>query len=561
MGVRSKKLERQFIRSFSDAEIEDKIAALWDVLKDDAVLAPQSIFLAQFGSFFDGLEDAYIQSDNRVTMAARCLQISSDELYQANRSLESLNSTIQAMLEGLGQGLLFFDKQGLCSPIHSRACFDLLETSPAGQHIADILHLPPNEHHNFIEWINMVFGGRLVMRFEELAELAPATYAHSQGLFIKLNYRPLYGKDKQLKNILVIATDHTRERIAQIQAADNISHALRTLRISRNRNYFLRFVRQFRELFFENEGGYGCLEQFRRDIHTLKGLTGVFQLRDLEELLHKLESDLSGIHHVADVLGIMQDYYEHLHVHFDSSLAFAKEVLGDEFEQMGGMISMPTQKIIDFSENVKHELALGTSPEQIVTLILQNLAATSIHDALIIFDVQLQEYAERMGVKVHPCVFLGENFSILLDKYQSVISSFVHVVRNLVDHAFDVPKTRERFGKDPEGTVHITTTRQDNYFYITIADDGNGINVDALRHKLSKTVDSQQLASETDESIIQHIFDDNVSVRATVSQISGRGVGMSAVKAEIERLGGEIRVASDEGEGTTLHIRLPFIWN
>ncbi len=566
MQALSSKLKQQFENILKEPDAKGKLELLCQELRKHEQFQEYAEFLKEFPKFFDAIEESYLHYESKAKFNTHNLVLGGEELDQANNELESLNVTIKAMLDGFGQGLLFFNKDGICSPVYSKASTILLETDPAGKHIADVLKVSDGERKSVLDWINMVFAGNVALTFEDLAEIAPASYPHSEGLYIKLEYKPLFDTNGKLKNVLVIAIDATKEQQAKSRMAENESRALRTLRIARNRNYFLRFISQFRNIFMESDLiDDDCidfdLEQFKRDVHTMKGLSGTFHLDNLTKILHDIETELNYINTHKEAQDLLLNYYYKLNENFNSSLQLAKEVLGSDFESAGNTVNIQTKKILGFAQDIKKKLESGITPDEISLILLQELIAVPIRELFANFDMQLQELADRSGKMVNNSLFLGENFVVLPEKYENFTTSLVHVARNIIDHAIDEPDVRKQFGKLPKGYITIHNEKVGDKFNITITDDGNGIDTDVIRNKLAGKIDSAILATMSDEEIIQHIFDDNLSSKDEVSELSGRGVGMSAVKAEVEKLGGNIMVKSTLGKGTSLHIILPFIWN
>jgi signal transduction histidine kinase len=164
--------------------------------------------------FFDALDTVFGEYEGRVKMALRNLELSSGELNDANFRLEDLNVAINAMLDSLGQGLLFFDERGICSDVFSKSCQTLLETNPAGKNIADVLRLPSDKRSVFSEILSMLFVRKSQLGFEEVMALAPSLMKHTGGLHVVLSYRPVYGADGELSKVVLIATDQTGEKAA-----------------------------------------------------------------------------------------------------------------------------------------------------------------------------------------------------------------------------------------------------------------------------------------------------------------------------------------------------------
>ncbi|MBV8245641.1 MAG: chemotaxis protein CheA [Candidatus Eremiobacteraeota bacterium] len=133
----------------------------------------------------------------------------------------------------------------------------------------------------------------------------------------------------------------------------------------------------------------------------------------------------------------------------------------------------------------------------------------------------------------------------------------MHLLRNCVDHGIEDPNTRERRGKQRFGTISLNAYHEGNQIIVEVIDDGGGIDLQRVRDRGIK----QGLISEsdrlTDREIIELIFTPGFSTAETISDVSGRGVGMDVVKKNIQRLKGVFDVDSQEGAGTTFTMKLP----
>jgi two-component system chemotaxis sensor kinase CheA len=135
----------------------------------------------------------------------------------------------------------------------------------------------------------------------------------------------------------------------------------------------------------------------------------------------------------------------------------------------------------------------------------------------------------------------------------------VHLLRNAVDHGLEPPEERQRLGKDPSGRVLIHARREREHIRISVEDDGRGLDLAALR---ARAVESGWLHSDLAEDLPPEataalVFRPGLSTRAEVSEVSGRGVGMDAVKATVEALGGRVELDSRAGQGTATSLVVP----
>ncbi len=141
---------------------------------------------------------------------------------------------------------------------------------------------------------------------------------------------------------------------------------------------------------------------------------------------------------------------------------------------------------------------------------------------------------------------------------ENVLAPLEHLLRNSLDHGIEPAEERRLLGKPEEGIITIGMRREGGDILIRIADDGRGLNLQAIRNK---AISLGMLDAETileDQEIIQFIFQSGFTTAAKVSQVSGRGVGMDVVNSQIRQLGGAIETETKAGEGSSFTIRLPF---
>ena len=144
---------------------------------------------------------------------------------------------------------------------------------------------------------------------------------------------------------------------------------------------------------------------------------------------------------------------------------------------------------------------------------------------------------------------------LVKENIKPFIKSLVHVFRNSVDHGIENPDDRLLKEKDEAGTIVCKFKEKNNKLHIIISDDGMGL--DSVKIKevaINKGIDTTSL---TENELYKIIFNDNFSTKTTVSEISGRGVGMSAVKNELDKLNGVIEITSQKDIGTTFEFIIP----
>jgi two-component system chemotaxis sensor kinase CheA len=142
---------------------------------------------------------------------------------------------------------------------------------------------------------------------------------------------------------------------------------------------------------------------------------------------------------------------------------------------------------------------------------------------------------------------------------EAIRDPLTHLVRNSVDHGLEPPAERRAAGKRDTGRLSLTAGQQNGFVVIELADDGRGLDLDHIRASAlaAGLVSPNELAAMDDETVRGLIFCPGLSTAAQVTAISGRGVGLDVVKANIAALGGTIEVASTPGAGTRFVLRIP----
>ncbi|HEC58195.1 hypothetical protein LCGC14_0495640 [marine sediment metagenome] len=153
----------------------------------------------------------------------------------------------------------------------------------------------------------------------------------------------------------------------------------------------------------------------------------------------------------------------------------------------------------------------------------------------------------------------GEETDLDKNLVEALADPLVHLVRNAVDHGVEMPDVREKAGKSRQGLVVLAAAQEGDHILLTISDDGAGMDANILRQKaVEKGMMDEETASRlTDSESYALIFAPGFSMKAEISDISGRGVGMDVVKTSISKLNGVIDIKSEVGVGTTLSIKVP----
>lgn len=170
----------------------------------------------------------------------------------------------------------------------------------------------------------------------------------------------------------------------------------------------------------------------------------------------------------------------------------------------------------------------------------------------------VRDLAHELGKKIE-LVMHGAETELDRQVLELIKDPLTHMVRNSGDHGLEGPADRRAAGKSEQGRIRLDAYHEGGHILIEVGDDGRGLPVERIRAKVvgNGLATEAELAAMTDQQIQSFIFRPGFSTAATVTSVSGRGVGMDVVKTNIERIGGTIELSSTEGVGTTFKIKIP----
>ncbi len=174
------------------------------------------------------------------------------------------------------------------------------------------------------------------------------------------------------------------------------------------------------------------------------------------------------------------------------------------------------------------------------------------------FPRLIRDMADKMGKKIE---LIGEGVETEIDKgmVDDIFDPLIHILRNSVDHGIELPEDRIKKGKPETGKLVMKANHEGDSIVIEINDDGNGIDVDAIKKKaVENGFISKEAASKlSQKEMLGLIYIPGLSTAKEITDMSGRGVGMDVVKRKIEEIGGSVGIATVKGKGTRIVIRLP----
>ena len=341
--------------------------------------------------------------------------------------------------------------------------------------------------------------------------------------------------------MLLVVTDVTAARDRERLQAEQQETATMLDRVVSDRAGFLEYYAEATDLVEAiTADTIEDLGALKRAVHTLKGNSMIFGVHTVAELCHELESTILGEHRRPSLAERtrLADRWGRLRKTLDG-------IFGDGEHQRIEIEAAEYRALLD--------ACLRGESHGVLTTMIAGLSLEPTAARLARVGEQARRIAQRLGKGEIRVAIEDEMLRLEPKRWSAFWSAFVHVVRNAVDHGLETADAREGHGKVPEGTLRLRTYLQGGEFVIELADDGRGIDWERVADRArEKGVDVS-----TPKNLAEALFVDGVTTTDHVSEFSGRGVGLGAVREATRTRGGEVIVHSTPGEGTRFEFRFP----
>jgi predicted ATPase/HPt (histidine-containing phosphotransfer) domain-containing protein len=469
-----------------------------------------------------------------------------DELEEANGSLErrvqmrtaelsGRNADMRRVLDNVAQGLLSVDLQKRLASERSSVVDEWFGSFEPGAPIVGYLaRLDPRFADTFDMMFDLLIEGCLP---EEMSlDQMPAAMSHA-GRQFHFAYEAMR-VDEKLAGLLIIVDDVTEALKRAREEAEQKEELAICRRVSRDRANLLGFFEEGRELVNRICREGASLADVRRPLHTLKGNASMFDLELLASLCHQLEDAIDSGAFSPDAVSTLAERWRALESTLDLLLGRdGRKTIDVARAELDGLIR-------------RLETGVGASEalEVLVRWRLEPLARPLAHLGELARGLCQRLNRGPLALRIEDGKLLGE-----AEKGSKLWSALVHIVRNAVDHGIEKPDERSALGKPQPATLQLCARREAESVLIEIVDDGRGVAWESVRQRAVE----RGLPSASRADLIEALFAPELSTSAQVTAISGRGMGLSAVREELESLGGSITMESETGRGCSWFVRVP----
>jgi len=477
------------------------------------------------------------------------LQASYGELEEMNRTLEqrvqertgelaAKNRDMRLVLDNVNEGFITLSAEGVMASERSRVVDEWFGPGMAG----DTLWA-------FWSRVSRPFAVEFRLAWEQLKDgMLPLSLCLSQlpdrlshdGRTWSMTYLP-FGTDDRFEGMLVVIADiteklaHEREESAQQELMQSFK------RLMLDRSGFTAFLNEGTEMVNKIRSGGWAPDsvEMKRTLHTLKGNTALMGLGFVAKICHNLEDHLEYSGEISPQL------LEQLDERWNTIRGHVNNFVGDDSRRMVEIPAAEYSLLIAKFSNTADKQAL-----------VHQLLKWQLEPVSRYFDrmaEQARALALRLG-KGNITVHLdGGNIRVDGERWASLFSELTHVVRNAVDHGLEEMIERKAAGKPKSGTIIFKAYTRNDRLVFEIKDDGRGIAWDSVREKAKQL----GLPHATHADLVDALCYDGLSTREAATQISGRGVGMAALKTQVLERHGRIEATSTAGVGTTISLSFP----
>ena len=462
-----------------------------------------------------------------------------DAVRDRENRLAVRNGELRLILDSVDQGFLTARPDGTMLAERSAILTTWLGRLPAELTLWELCERidPASRGWAEMAWLQFVEG--MMPPVVAIAQLPKSIVG--RGRHFELAYHPVMDGER-LDRVVIVLTDVTAEVERQRAVAEQHEFSVLVDQFVRDRRAFLDFWREasglVRRIVQDPKGQ--ASEALRRDVHTLKGNSRFFGLTRISTLCHSLED-------------AMRERGE------NALTTQERAALADSWEALRRRIEPIIEGATAFLQVSEDEY------RRLLDALERRLPMPAIEE--LVRGLRLEPTAWRLGrardMLVSACQKLGktpprvtiEHHELRLSpgRWSPFWSVLPHVISNAADHGIESDEERRNLGKTLPANVRLMTTLENGEFLIEVRDDGPGIDWDAVRGAAER----RDLPTATRQDLEQALLSDGLSLKDAVSDVSGRGVGLAAVKSVVIAMRGRIEIQSEKGRGTTWRFRFP----
>ncbi len=502
-----------------------------------------------------------IQMLNVIEEQNRTLEI---KVQERTAELRQKTNDINNMLQNMHQGIFTIVPGNKVHHEYSAYLEAILETSHvANEDVMKLLFSHSDLGSNILDQITTALGaliGEDAMMFDFNKHLLVTEFKKSMDdgrtKILELDWDPITSEMDEIEKIMVTVRDVTELRGLQ-EEAEKQKRELEIIGqiLSVSQNKFREFTRTAHKFIEENEKliaqtenkDVEVLATLFRNMHTIKGNARTYGFKYLTDAVHEAEHTYDDLRkdkeHRWNKDRLLNELHEAEHYIEEYEEIFRSKLGGENVDEgvfLDSDLLGKAQRALT-NADLHNAESLRVTLDKVSNL-LKAIGTEKLSDTLEGIVKAMPTLAEELG-KAAPNIVLKDNDIRMNTDITPVLKDvFTHIFRNSMDHGIEAPEERKAAGKPENGTIMLETSYLEDKVVFHFRDDGRGLALGQIREKAIESGFLKADQNASDEEIAEFIFHSGLSTAEAVSEISGRGVGMDAVKRFLQKQGGDIEI-------------------
>jgi len=527
---------------------------MWDTISSGKTWVGEVLNLKKDGGYYwvNSIITPYKDKNNNIIGYS-----SVREDITATKELQKLNMQVYNMLDNLDEGFLIFDENFKIQKGYSKKCLEILhQDTLEGKDISEVLFQNDIEKKEIFDYgYSEILKTDDELSKELLISILPTEHNNEKNIFtIKYKFLPN-------KTSLLLLFDVTRERELEKSIKYEQQMQKMIIAIAKHKKETSELIKSFNS-FIKSINKKSDLYEIKKELHTFKGMFAQFEMLYITDTIHNIESEIKKNNLEKNFLIIF--IKSNLEISLQEDLTIIADILGKDFLSFVDTVTIERKVIDSIRTKVKSILDLEINNKIIFDDLLNEIDSFDdkyVIDMLKIYRTTVQSISNSIKKEMYPLEIIGDKKLLISKDFKYFIDSLVHIFRNAIVHGIEFPDIRESLDKDRKGKIICKYELVDKNIIISISDDGKGINendiiIKAIDLGVINNIDINKLSNQ---DILQFIFLPEFTTTKELNKIAGRGVGLSCVKDELEKLNGKVELINKKDKGLTFVFTIPYL--
>jgi len=489
------------------------------------------------------------------------LELKTSELHHMNTQLDKRQSQIHSLLNSIDEGIIHFDSSlELKSENYSQRTFALLgERLVLYNKLDEVLYEEAEDRDLFNFTINYMKDTQSLDDVNQYFSLLKDKVQFG-STHLKLKFKALTHE-----KYMLLIEDITESQIIKDQLELEKNNHTMVIHILEDKKEFFKLVEDFthyiksiNSFVFHSLNPVSILQR----LHTYKGMFLQFYLDNVANAIHEIELELKEFSSNLNTDTIIElfDQYQ-LEEILKDDLKYINSILGHDLLDKSDA-DLKVNKALKIKFELQNLITKEDITKDNIEQIIKDmyfLDGVVLHHKIEGYYDNIQSFAKKQELLIDSATIQGDATLILPKRFDYMLNSLIHVYRNIVAHGIETPEERQKNKKSLGVNILTAYKVQDGSLYLSIKDDGRGIDTELLKETLlaNEIVTPEEINLLDESQLIQYIFKDKISTKGDVDILSGQGVGLSSIHQEVQILKGNIEVINKPNESLEFIFTLP----